>query len=303
MPKKKKKEEEIKEEPTEITDRDIKDEKEIKEKDKKKKKEKWEEISRLKVEVDFWKTDLHGKEIGIRQKDQQRAKSRQFSKDMDIYGSVKVGGEDKGHVGFRKDEWEDNHPEQGELSRLVVRYFTETDRWVASIEQNNIKGLMLSLGYERGTPVFDLFHQGFTKIFHLEKIERGSGSMDRVMVPLILKKEGKEIDYFIIAEKRFTIGSDWKVFRAQEKDKTLAEFDSKKFNIGGKVVIDIYDPELAKNKVFINTMVLFGALIKFWDEVVDRLADYRKKYMKNELPYKPDRHELQLLENPRGRRN
>ncbi len=302
MPKKKKEpvEEEIDEMEMEATKAKSDDKKD--EKKDKKKEEKWEKITRLRIEVDFWKTGLHGKKVGIRQKDQQMAKSRQFSKDMNIFGEVKVGGETSGHIGFRALEWETEDMEKGELPRLIIRYFSETDRWKASIEQNNVKAVMLSMGYERGTPVFDLFHQGNKNIFTLEKIERGSGSMDRVMVPLILKKDSKKVDYFVIAEKRFTMGSDWKVYRANQEKKDLAEFDSKKFNVGGKVIIDIYDPELAKNKTFINSMILFGALIKFWDDVVDKLKKFSKMLRKDEVPFNPDRHELELMANPRGKR-
>lgn len=300
MPRKKKKavEEEISPEEVEVETKDKKEEK----KDKKKK-EKWQKILRKRIEVDFWKTDLHGKKIGIRQKDQQRAKSRQFSKDMNIFGSVKIDKEDSGHIGYRTGEWEDHDPKEGDLPRLVIRYFSETDRWRASIEQNNIKGLILSIGYSRGTPVFDIFIAGNTNIYSLEKIERGTGSMDKVVVPLILEKDGKDLDYFVFEEKRFTMGSDWKCYRANAKKKELAEFDSKKFNIGGKVIIDIYDPDLAENKIFINTLVLFGALIKFWDEVTDKMKDFAEDYIKGEIKFTPDRHELELMENPRGRRN
>ena len=279
--------------------KDSKDEK--KDTKDKKKEEKWKEITRMKIEVDFWKTDLHGKEIGIRQKDQQRAKSRQFSKDMDIYGSVKIDGEDEGHVGFRAEEWENYNLEAGNFPRLIVRYFSESDRWVASIEQDNIKTLALSLGYERSTLVFDVFLAGNRNVFTLEKVERGTGSMDRVFIPLVLEKEGKEVDYFVFQEKRFTIGSDWKLYRANDKDKTLVDFDSKKFNIGGKVEIKIFDPVLVKNKVFRTVVILFAALIKFWGEAKDRMDDAFKKYRKGEIPFKPDSHELDMLENPRSR--
>ena len=303
MPKKKKNEpeeedlDEMEMEPTRAKSKDKKEEKK-----EKKKEEKWKKITRLRIEVDFWKTGLHGKKIGIRQKEQQMAKSRQFSKDMNIYGEVKIDGETEGHIGFRTNEWETEDIEKGELARLVIRYFSESDRWKGSIELNNIKSIMLSIGYERGTPVFDIFHQGNKSIFTLEKIERGSGSMDRVMVPLILQKDSKTIDYFVIAEKRFTMGSDWKLYRANQEKKELASFDSKKFNIGGKVVIDVYDPVLVKNKIFINTLILFGAVIKFWDEVVDKLKDFSKKFRKDEVPFNPDRHELELMLNPRGKR-
>jgi hypothetical protein len=40
------------------------------------------------IEVDLWKTKLHAATIGIRQKDQYRAQSRQFTANMDVIGDV-----------------------------------------------------------------------------------------------------------------------------------------------------------------------------------------------------------------------
>src|SRR6056297_2557519 len=41
-----------------------------------------------KIDVDIWKTKLHAATIGIRQKDQYRAQSRQFTKNMEIIGDI-----------------------------------------------------------------------------------------------------------------------------------------------------------------------------------------------------------------------
>ena len=68
-----------------------------------------------KIVVDFWATGLHGEEIGIRQLEQHRAKSRQFSKDLDIYGSIIEDGNKVGFVGWRTEAWEsgiDEEPEE-----------------------------------------------------------------------------------------------------------------------------------------------------------------------------------------------
>ncbi|MGI9386688.1 MAG: hypothetical protein ACR2OX_04600, partial [Methyloligellaceae bacterium] len=56
--------------------------------------------------VDLWVTDLHGVEIGIYQHSRHRAKSRQFTKDMDIFGEVKEDGERAALLAFREGLWE-----------------------------------------------------------------------------------------------------------------------------------------------------------------------------------------------------
>jgi hypothetical protein len=263
------------------------------------KKKKLKKKIRKKIIVDFWKTDLHGEEIGIRQKEQQRAKSRQFSKDMDLYGAVEIDGDDAGNIGYRTNEWEEKDLADGELRRLVIRYFTEATNWIASIEEDSIASLRRSIAHEEELPVFNIFLRGDQNIYKLERVEREYGQMDKVIVQLILEEDSKIVDFFMFDEKRFTIGSDWKVYRPNDDKRILAEFNSKKFNIGGKVEIKIYDPELAENKNFVNTLILFAALIKFWDNANDDLKNSFKEIIENDIVFQPNRFELDLLKNPR----
>ncbi|MFX1294561.1 MAG: hypothetical protein ACFFD2_06885 [Promethearchaeota archaeon] len=258
-----------------------------------------EKITIKRIELDFWRTDLHGKEIGIHQKAQQRAKSRQFSKDMDLYGAVKIGKEDAGNIGFRTTEWEKDAVANGQLKRLIIRYFSVSENWVASLEEDTINGLMRSVAHKEELPVFNLFHRGNPNIFTLERVEREFGQMARAVVSLILEKNGKTVEFFMFDEKRATLGSDWKVYRPNKKKPLLAELDSKKFNIGGKLIITVYDPVLAENKIFIHTLILFGALLKFWNEVNHDLKEAFKKFNKEGFIFQPNRAELDLLKNPR----
>ena len=69
-----------------------------------------------KIELDLWKTGMHGIEMGIKQDEQHRAKSRQFSKDMDIIGEYK-DGDRKGYVGYRTTPWDE---EKDDLKRKIV---------------------------------------------------------------------------------------------------------------------------------------------------------------------------------------
>ncbi len=294
MPRKKKKSED---EEKKSEDAEVKAKEKEKEKKEEKKKEKWKKITRRQITVDFWRTSLHGEKIGVRQKDQQRAKSRQFSKDMELYGEIRFGKEESGHIGFRSTEWLESDISKGQIPRLVVRFFDDNDRWVASIEENTIQGLMLSLAYNEPMPVFNIFIKGVSNVYTMMRIEEGMS--DRMVVPLILEKDGNTVDFFIFNRKQFTMGDDWEIYRPSEKKKILADLDSKKLDIGGKVEINIYDPELVKNKIFVNTLIMFASIIKFWGEVKDTLKDVYKKYKDEAFDFKPSRHELDLLQNPR----
>ena len=80
----------------------------------------------LYFEVDLWVTNLNTTEIGIYQHSRHRAKSRQFTKDMDIYGAVKENGEKTGLIGYRKELWKSNN---GMDKRLVIKQFTDEMNW------------------------------------------------------------------------------------------------------------------------------------------------------------------------------
>ena len=124
---------------TKKTDQQVQTDQKTEGKDKKPK------VTYKKITVDFWATDWHGEEIGIRQAEQHRAKSRQFSKDMEIYGAILENGNKIGFVGWRKEAWEsgiDEEPEeiQGEvlgpskaqIGRLIIKSFTNESNWTGT---------------------------------------------------------------------------------------------------------------------------------------------------------------------------
>ena len=82
-------------------------------------------------EVDLWVTNLNTTEIGIYQHSRHRAKSRQFTKDMDIYAAVKENGERTGLIGYRKELWKKN---EGMDKRLVIKQFTDEMNWRATMD-------------------------------------------------------------------------------------------------------------------------------------------------------------------------
>ena len=80
-----------------------------------------------KITVDLWRTKLHGVTTGIKQTEDHMAKSRQFNRDMKLFGEVreKKKGKDEtiGYLGYRKGLWDD---EKDKLKRrLVIKLFSK----------------------------------------------------------------------------------------------------------------------------------------------------------------------------------
>ena len=88
-------------------------------------------------------------EFGIYKHSRNRAKSRQFTTDMDIFAEVIEKGERTGLLGYREDLWKKN---TGMDKRLVFKLFNETVNWRATMDLMIGRSLQLTLG-ARGLPV------------------------------------------------------------------------------------------------------------------------------------------------------
>lgn len=273
-----------------------------------------------KIVVDFWATDLHGAEVGIRQEEQHRSKSRQFSKDMEIYGGLAEDGENAGFVGWRKEAWEsgiDEEPEEEEgvvlgpstasIGRLVIKAFSDKSNWEGTIEEQ--VSMELPRSYYAPLPVFTVIIPRFDFMIRLERVYSYMGNLYVTSVVTQEKKDKEKImDIFEIDEKLWTFGSDWIVRKrglgpgADKKKDIVAKINGKILNIGGKTVIKIFDEELAKNRVFRTMLLLFAAMTKFHGKVKKKIKNVRKQLMDGEIQIKPTNQELQLMRNPRGLR-
>ncbi len=105
--------------------------------------------------VDVWITDFNSVEFGIYRHSRNRAKSRQFSTDMDIFAEVKEDGRRTELIGYREDLWKQR---SGMDKRLIIRLFSDTLNWRATMDLMIGRSLQLTLG-ARGIPVTRLCRQ------------------------------------------------------------------------------------------------------------------------------------------------
>ena len=99
--------------------------------------------------VDIWITDLNFTEFGVYKRTRNRAKSRQFTSDMDIFAEVIEDGERTGLIGYREDLWE---KAEGMDKRLVFKLFNETLNWRATMDLMIGRSLQQTIA-ARGLPV------------------------------------------------------------------------------------------------------------------------------------------------------
>ena len=100
--------------------------------------------------VDVWITNFNSVEFGFYKHSRNKAKSRQFTSDMDIFAEVIENGERTGLLGYREELWKKN---TGMDKRLVFKLFNESLNWRATMDLMIGRSLQLTLG-ARGVPVF-----------------------------------------------------------------------------------------------------------------------------------------------------
>jgi len=91
---------------------------------------------------DLYRTDLHAEEVGIRQMEQWRAKSRQFTTDSNIIGRISEAKrtgkglpcpEKRGFVVVRQSMYD--AAGDALTKRLVIKLFSDSARWLATAEE------------------------------------------------------------------------------------------------------------------------------------------------------------------------
>lgn len=245
------------------------------------------------IVVDLWKTDAHGVEMGIKKDMQLRAKSRQFTKDTEIIGNVKKNDKEAGYVSFRTVPWEQELPNK----RIIVKLFTKSVNWKASLEELVARGVSQSISAEKGLPSFIINVNSNSLLIPLEKVQR-HGSFDRAIYSFIIVDEKTNYAYgYSIEADRLTIGSDFDVFDVQHNK--IGKINGSKFNIGGLYKIEIDSKSPFYRKEIDEVLILFATLIKFLDDVEKKLFECIKVMKKGKEPIKISDEETRMYENPR----
>jgi hypothetical protein len=105
----------------------------------------------LTFDVSVWITNLNNVEFGFYKNSRNRAKSRQFTTDMDIMAEVTEDGVRTGLLGFREELWK-KKAENSMDKRLVVKLFTGELGWRATMDLMVGRSLQQTVG-ARGFPV------------------------------------------------------------------------------------------------------------------------------------------------------
>ena len=241
--------------------------------------------------VDVWITNLNWVEFGIYKHSRNRAKSRQFTTDMDIFAEVIENGERTGLLGYREDLWKKN---TGMDKRLVFKLFNETLNWRATMDLMIGRSLQLTLG-ARGLPVtcYSLNTGDHEQMVYLER-SANKWPLLPENFSFFLLEDGKPT-FYRLKRDFIDLGGDYTLYNHHNQN--IGRLDGRVFSIGGhwkgSVKTEYADPRL------LIVLKMFCGMIIFNDDARRHLRTLMREVAKGKYAPKLEKQEADLYMNPR----
>jgi hypothetical protein len=241
--------------------------------------------------VDIWITDLNFTEFGIYKRTRNRAKSRQFTSDMDIFGEIIENGERTGLFGYREELWK---KAQGMDKRLVFKLFTPNLGWRATMDLMIGRSLQQTLG-ARGLPVmtYSINTDDDNYIIYLERSANKWPFMPEHFSFFIIDSKGNP-EFYRLKRAFINLGGDYSLIN--QKGETVGYLDGKVFSIGGKWKGQIRQ---GADKRLMTVMKLFGSMMVFNGDCRRHMKRIYKGVLAGKIKPQLDRQEADLYMNPR----
>lgn len=244
--------------------------------------------------VDLWATSINDVEIGVYLHSRHRAKSDQFTKDMDVIGQVTEDGQRTGIVAYRKALWREK---DGVKKRLVLKLFSQDMNWRATMELMAGRSLQLTHG-AGGVPV-TAYALNLSRTEQVVTMERSANKwpfFPESFSFFILSDNGPK--YYRLRQNLISIGQDYSLY--DERNRRIGYVDGKLVSVGGlwkvKIRSEFDDPKLAMALQLFCTMLRFNKRCRAH---VDDMADQMRA---GKLETALESNEKDLYMNPRRTR-
>jgi len=242
--------------------------------------------------VDIWITDLNATEFGIYKHTRNRAKSRQFTSDMDIFAETIEGGERTGLIGYREDIWKKSATKD---KRLIFKLFNESLNWRATMDLMVGRSLQQTIA-ARGLPVmtFSVNTVEDDFVVYLERSANKWPLMPENFGFFITGKDGQPI-FYRLKRDLINFGGDYTLF--DQEGRKVGHLDGKVFSIGGKwkgkVRVEHADRRL------LTVLQLFSAWQVFNPDCRRHMRRLWRDVGKGKIKPTLDAQEFDLYKNPR----
>jgi hypothetical protein len=241
--------------------------------------------------VDVWITNFNWTEFGIYKRSRNRAKSRQFTSDMDIFAEVIENGKRTGLLGYREDLWTKN---TGMDKRLVFKLFSDALNWRATMDLMIGRSLQLTLG-ARGLPVtaFSINTGDHDDMVYLERSANKWPLMPEDF-SFFLLDEGKP-RFYRLRNDLIDLGGDYTLF--DHRNQVVGRLDGKVFSIGGKWFGSVRSEHADQRMLMV--LKLFCGMIIFNHDARRHMRRLARDVLGGRLAPKLEKQEADLYMNPR----
>jgi hypothetical protein len=254
---------------------------------------------------DLYGTGFHHEEIGFRQTEMWRSKSRQFSRDADIIGKIEerhkpmdkkrlTKPERVGFIILRQSLWRDE--KEALDRRLVVKLFSNSGGWTATMEEMVAEEYAISFAADEPLVAFTVLTDENEIMTWVRQLRRGGLSTENYGFYIL--GPDKTFEVFRIEGARVTLGDDFRVIRLNG-GKVVANIDSKFGDFGGEYKVRIKDPVLAENDWFCNILQCFSIMINYREKIREKIKKGMKQWKRRKRFPSQHRYEISLLANPR----
>ena len=210
----------------------------------------------LTFDVSVWLTDFNSVEFGFYKNSRNRAKSRQFTTDMDIIGEITENGERTGLLGYREELWKKATTSMDK--RLVVKLFTGELGWRATMDLMIGRSLQQTVG-ARGFPVtcFSINTNDDDFMIYLER----SGNKypwQTENFAFFIMHEGRPV-FYRFRRNYFTVTGDYTLYN--QRGQVVGRLDGRLMSIAGHWCGRVRSGD--HDKRLLAVMKLFTAAIIF----------------------------------------
>lgn len=241
--------------------------------------------------VDVWITPFNSVEFGIYKRSRNRAKSRQFTADMDIFAEIIENGERTGLLGYREDLWK-QVPEANR--RLVFRLFNETVNWRATMDLMVGRSLQQTIG-ARGFPVvaYSINTQEDNFMIYLERSAYKWPLLPENFSFFVMN--GSQPEFYRLKRALIDLGGDYTLY--DQRGQVVGKLDGAVFSIGGKWRGKVKSGHADKR--LLTVLKLFAGMLIFNGEVRRHMKRLYRQTLSGKITPKLERHEADLYMNPR----
>ncbi len=244
--------------------------------------------------VDLWATSLNDVEIGIMRQTQHRAKSSQFTKDMDVIGQITEDGKRTGIVAYREGVWND---EKGAKRRLIIKLFTDSMNWRGTMDMMVGRSLQLTHGAD-GIPV-TAYSVNVARHEQIIQIERSADQwwfFPEKFSFFILDDDGPR--YYKLRQNLISIGADYSIY--DQRDRKIGRLDGKLFSLGGRWNVRIKEEH--EDQKLDATLKLFCTMLRFNKRARRHIGKLSREMRLGRAELGLDTYEQDLYMNPRRAR-